>query len=533
MKAISLGSVQKSPRPGKGMATMEIEFKFCIPPERLAAVQAAARRGTHALIRMEARYFDTPDAALSSRGIAFRLRREGDQWVQTVKALGNGPLDREEHNVDRGQAHATGPAPEPRPELHADTVAGMRLLNALQAANGALTETYGTEMDRVTRDIAIKGSVVELALDTGRVIAHRGTPQQKEARICELELELKAGPLAGLETLATRWATRHGLFLSTVSKAERGERLLAPQWARPATKAAPMKSSGPQQHLLNRRALQRVVVAHCLEQVLGNTSEIVEGGGDEEHVHQLRIGIRRLRTALGELAPLATGAFNPAWEPPLVEVFQRLGQLRDRGQALQAIVADLRDAGAPALDVRAAAKEAPGQSTAAAIVRTPAFQAALIALMAFTAQGHDASPTTGQEALDAKDTRRLLQKRLRKLHAKVHQGARGFAALPVQEQHRLRKRLKRLRYLTEFVAPALNAEGESFLASLQPALSALGRLNDERVASALYGEIAATDPKAWFGVGWLAARQALTVAACAEALGHMADMPRLRKTGKR
>lgn len=511
---------------------MEIEFKFCIPPERLAAVQAAARRGTHAHIRMEARYFDTPDAALSSRGIAFRLRREGDQWVQTVKALGNGPLDREEHNVDRGQAHATSPAPEPQPELHAGTVAGTRLLGALRAASGPLTETYGTEMDRVTRDIAFKGGVVELALDTGRVIAHRGTPQQKEARICELELELKAGPLAGLAAIATRWATRHRLFLSTVSKAERGERLLAPQWARPATKATPMKASGLPKHFLNGRALQRAAVAHCLHQILANASEIVEGGGDEEHAHQLRIGIRRLRTALRELAPLAPGAFDPAWEPPLVEVFQHLGQLRDQGQALQSIVADLRDAGAPALDVIVAAGHAPAPS-AAAIVRMPAFQAALIALMAFTAQGEDAPPAAAEEALDTKDTHRLLQKRLRRLHAKVRHGSQDFAALPVEEQHRLRKRLKRLRYLTEFVAPALDAEGESFLASLQPALTALGRLGDERVARALYSDIAAMDPRAWFGVGWLTAREALTVADCEKALAHLADMPRLRKAGKR
>ncbi|KRD55100.1 metal-chelation protein CHAD [Acidovorax sp. Root275] len=511
---------------------MEIEFKFCIPPERLAVVQAAARRGTHAQIRMEARYFDTPDAALSSRGIAFRLRREGNQWVQTVKALGDGPLDREEHNVDRGQAHATGPAPEPQPELHAGTVAGTRLLHALQAATGPLTETYGTEMDRVTRDIAFKGGVVELALDTGRVIAHRGKPQQKEARICELELELKAGPLAGLAALATRWATRHGLFLSTVSKAERGERLLAPQWARPATKAAPMKASAPQKHFLQGRELQRTVVAHCLQQILGNASEIVEGGGDEEHVHQLRIGIRRLRTALRELAPLAPGAFDPAWEPTLVEVFQRLGQLRDRGQALQPIVAEMRDAGAPALEVRAAMKEAPGPCTAA-IVRTPAFQAALIALMAFTARGLDAPSATGGEALDAKDVRRLLQKRMRSLHAKVRAGAQGFAALPAEEQHHLRKRLKRLRYLTEFVEPALDAEGHAFLASLQPALAAMGRLGDERVACTLYGQVAATHPRAWFGVGWLTARQALTIAACQEALGHIADMPHLHKTAQR
>lgn len=126
-------------------------------------------------------------------------------------------------------------------------------------------------------------------------------------------------------------------------------------------------------------------------------------GGDEEHVHQLRIGIRRLRTALRELAPLAPDAFDPAWEPPLVGVFQRLGQLRDQGQALQSIVADLRDAGAPALDVTVAAGQAPAPS-AAAIVRMPAFQAALIALMAFTAQGGDAPPAAAEEALDAKDT---------------------------------------------------------------------------------------------------------------------------------
>src|SRR3989344_875285 len=131
---------------------MEVGFKSGIHRRRLAAVQAAARRGTHAHIRMEARYFDTPDAALSSRGIAFRLRREGDQWVQPVRPRGNGPLAREEQNVDGG--HATGPAPEPQPELHAGTVAGTRLLGALQAASGPLTETYGTEMDRVTRDIA-------------------------------------------------------------------------------------------------------------------------------------------------------------------------------------------------------------------------------------------------------------------------------------------------------------------------------------------------------------------------------------------
>ncbi|WP_369858225.1 CYTH and CHAD domain-containing protein [Acidovorax sp. 69] len=474
---------------------------------------------------MEARYFDTPDGALSAQGIAFRLRREGDQWVQTVKALGQGPLDREEHNVALGSAQAAQ-APQPRPELHAGTAAGTRLLQALQAASGPLSETYGTEMDRLTRDIAFKGGVVELALDTGRVIAHRGTPQHKETPICELELELKAGPVAGLVDLATRWATQHGLFLSTVSKAERGERLLAAQWARPAIKALPMKAHS-HKHSLLALPLQRAVVAHCLHQTLGNASEIVEGSGDQEHMHQLRIGIRRLRTALRELDALAPGNFDSAWTPPLVDVFQRLGKLRDCGQVLLAMDADLHLAGAPAVDLPAAAQAASSDATAAGIVHTPAFQAALIGLMGFTAQ-NQAIPGKTEGAMDAKDTRRWLQKRLWGLHAKVQKDAQRFGALSAEQQHRLRKRLKRLRYLTEFLAPALKAEGTPFLESLQPALSALGRLNDERVALALYGEIITTDPRAWFAVGWLTARQAGAADACKVALSHIAEAPRLR-----
>lgn len=509
---------------------MEIEFKFCIPPERLAAARAAVRRGRWAMVRMEARYFDTPDGALASQGIAFRLRREGDQWVQTVKALGEGPLDRQEHNVARGPATA-GAAPEPLPQLHAGTVAGARLQEALHAASGPLAEIYGTEMDRVTRNTIRQGAVVELALDTGRVVARRGTPQQAETPICELELELKAGPVAGLAALATQWAKRHGLFLSTVSKAERGERLLAAPDSRSPRKVREDLSATYEQ-LPTGPALQRSVVAHCLQQILGPASDIAEGSNDDEQVHQLRIGIRRLRTALRELAPLAPGSFDPTWEPPLVDVFRQLGHLRDRSQVMQRVGAELRAAGAPPMPLHGAENANLG-AAAAAVVRDTAFQGALVGLMAFTSQGLDA---TGSEpaGLDAKATRRLLQQRLRALHSQVRKGARRFAARKPQAQHRLRKRLKRLRYLTEFVAPALDAHSTRFLDSLQPALSALGRLNDERVAAALYREVAeAGTPNAWFGVGWLAGRQALAVAACEQALSYIAKAPRLRKAGKR
>ena len=515
---------------------MEIEFKFCIPAGRLGAVTAAVRRGRYVPIRMEARYYDTPDAALSSRGIALRLRREGDQWVQTVKALGDGPLDRHEHNVPRGAAGPDG-APALSPNLHAGSPAGELLLRALAKAAGPLAETYGTEMDRITRDVTFAGGgTAELALDTGRVVAHRGTPQEKSARICELEIELKSGSVAGLALLAGRWARQHGLVLSTVSKAERGERLLAPQWARPAAKARTLQWSG-NGPFLHEPTLQRAVVANCLGQILPNASEIVESADADadsgtdlaEHVHQLRIGLRRLRTALRELNALAPGRFAPTWEPALQDVFQRLGGLRDREQVLRAMNAELREAGAPASLLPATA-DAPG-SAAPDIVRTPAFQSALIELMGFSAAPAEAGSLEDDTAAPTpKEARTRLQKRLRTLRNKVQADGRRIDSLDAQAQHRLRKRLKRLRYLTEFLAPVLDGdELTAFLESLRPALDTLGRLQDERVASELYADIASKDPRAWFGVGWLTARRDRSTVACRKALARIGEVPRLRK----
>ena len=144
------------------------------------------------------------------------------RFTGATRALGLGPLDREEHNVVLGDAP---PSLAPRPELHAGSVAGARLVAALQVAQGPLVETYGTEMNRVTRNIAFKGGVVELALDTGRVVARRGTPQQQEARICELELELRQGEPEALLELAAELAADLPLMPCDISKAERGYRL--------------------------------------------------------------------------------------------------------------------------------------------------------------------------------------------------------------------------------------------------------------------------------------------------------------------
>jgi len=518
---------------------MEIEFKFHIPAERLQAVQAAMRRGAVVRTRLQARYFDTAGQALAAQGIVLRLRKEGRRWVQTAKATGDNALHRLEHNVDLGAAAAGIATPAIDPERHQGTPVGDRLAKVLAASGEPLAERQSTDIVRLTREVRTGGAVVELALDVGKVIAHAGTPAARESPVCELELELKRGDVQGLVALARRWSQQHGLWFSTVSKAERGARLLAGVGAVPAVKAEPPRFA----EAADGRAIQQAVVASCLAQMLPNASELAAGGTDEEQIHQLRIGIRRLRTALRELAGLdtRTALFNRAeWEPPLVDAFRALGALRDREQVLALAQAQLGNAGAPAFDPLAGDTASADARSPGDVVRAPAFQSALVSLIGFTASV-PAGPDQAAEAapddagpLNAGDARRLLRQRLQRLHAQTVRDGRRFESLATEAQHRVRKRLKRLRYLAEFAAPLLADASDDnsaarYLKRLRPAQDALGRFNDEAVALALYQDATARDARAWYAVGWFSARHAAGAKACRKALGKIEKAPRFWK----
>ncbi|WP_307703721.1 CYTH and CHAD domain-containing protein [Variovorax paradoxus] len=522
------------------MALMEIEFKFHIPAERLKAVEAAMRRGTVVRTRLQARYFDTDDQALAAQGIVLRLRKEGRRWVQTVKAAGDNALHRLEHNVDLGAA-AGGASPTVDPQRHQGTPVGERLAKVLAESGAPLVERQSTDIVRLTRDVRTTGAgaaVVELALDLGKVVAHAGTPEQRESPVCELELELKRGDVQGLVALARRWSQQHGLWFSTVSKAERGARLLAKLDVVPAIKAEPPRFADEKDNTLDGRAIQQAVVASCLAQMLPNASEIAAGSIDEEQIHQLRICIRRLRTALRELAGLdASGSLFAAaeWEPPLVEAFRALGALRDREQIVKLAQPQLRGAGAPAFDPLAGDQAAAGAPSPSDIVRAPAFQSALVSLIGFTASVHAEAARQEQSLpLNSDDARRFLRKRLQHLHQQVVRDGERFESLPTEDQHRTRKRLKRLRYLAEFVAPLFadaddekkTSTAERYLNRLRPAQDALGEFNDEAVAMAIYREAAAHDARAWFAVGWFSARHAAGAKACRKALDKIEKAPR-------
>ncbi|MGL6112495.1 MAG: CHAD domain-containing protein, partial [Rubrivivax sp.] len=324
--------------------------------------------------------------------------------------------------------------------------------------------------------------LVELAFDQGALRAG-----DRRWRLCELEFELKGGEAGAMAALAARWVARFGLTLDIRTKSERGERL-----ARGVRLGAPVKAQAlrlPED--VDSQAGLRAVVGHCLAQVLGNASEIAhEDDTAPEHLHQLRVGLRRLRTALRELGELAPQA-GAGWGDALAQLFARLGSARDRDALAQTLLPALQKAGASGLELPTIEAEPAAQLALRDIATTQLW----LELLAFAAG-------TG---LSGEAFAPLLQTRLTRLWRQVRRDAARFDSLDDEARHRLRKRVKRLRYLSDFAASLYRPKDvKAFQARLAPTQEALGAFNDVCVARALFEPEGLEDSLAMFALGWLA-----------------------------
>jgi inorganic triphosphatase YgiF len=430
--------------------------------------------------------------------------------VQTLKAEGASAMQRLEHNV------AVPGARRPALDIsrHDGTEAGAALRRALAGAREQpLAEWYSTDVQRTRRVTRHAGAQIELALDEGRLsAAGRVLP------VCELEFELLAGPPQALLDLAARWVDRFGLVLDVRSKSERGHGLAAGLAMSPPTMARPVRLP-PRAGLAQALA---AMLANPLGQVLANASQMADGPAVPEHLHQLRVGLRRLRSVLqvfGPLLAVAEPGVDGSLEPALAALFGQLGAARDRDAMAEWLLPALQAAGAPPL--AALAVPANGTEGAADLTRllcAPATQrlwlAALGACQPPEGGWPDAAPTALKPAL---------REPLRRLLRQVQRDAERFSDLDDEARHRLRRRIKRLRYAVDSVASLWpTSDVARLMRLLRRAQAPLGDFNDTVVALAHCGHWAEQDPHAWFAVGWLSARRQALLAPCGLALGQLA-----------
>ncbi len=490
---------------------VETELKFRVPPESRAALQRAVAAATAARTRLRAVYFDTPGRHLAAAGMALRLRLEGRHWVQTLKGSA-GLMARAEHEVrlppQRGE-------PALDPQRHAQAPVGQALL-ALLATHGLsvadLQVLYRTDVMRLHRLLRHAGATFEIAYDRGQLMAGSAEAPRR-LPVDELEIELKAGAPQALPVLAARWVARFGLWWDPRTKSEMGTRLALAQPLRPAVKAqAPAWDAAT----ATPGTIWSAALQSALLQALANAAECIDGTGSAEHLHQLRVGLRRLRAALRLFAPwcadpAAAHALDDAWREP----FGALGAARDADVRAQALAPRLAAAGAPPFDWPA--PEAAPQDLDAWLRGTPLQQLLLRSLALSLAPAPAGSGSAGDAAREC----------LRQAWRTIRRDARGFAAADAAARHRLRKRLKRLRYAFEFVGPLFPGKpARRLLAALARALGTLGELNDGELAAAVLRTQAQVQPAAWFAVGWLGARHEVQLEQAAAALAALAEAPR-------
>ena len=511
----------------------ELELKFAVPSYQQSVLRKNIDTKTAQQQRLSAYYFDTPNQDLAKKGIALRIRFEDSQWVQTLKTAGDGVAKRVELNTvlsltgTPDTLDVSSLVPDVSLITEQAVVAQLTNIMPLDQLAQALTVQYFTDVQRTSRQIKKNNSRIEIAYDIGKVgIGHLNSQKPAnnhgltQSDIHEIEFELLEGDPSDLIDIAKTWCKKYKLYLSTVTKAQRGSLLLAnKQFAQPvkADLAVLQLHKG-----ISQFAFLQAVVNNCLVQILPNASAIAEGSPDGNLVHQLRVGIRRLRTALKHFK-FAPDYIDPNWLMVLKQTFSLLGEYRDK-EILQIKTQPLLESvGAPHVEWSTAVDIMPIDA-----VRANDFQILLLELIGFT---HLPVPADNPKA------KAPVAKKLEKLFTAIAAASDKFASLDTDSQHGVRKDLKSLRYVSEFAAPLFANQNngkkgkkatklKAFLQYLEPAQDVLGEYNDNVVGHANYLEKAKTDPNALFAVGWFSGREQASAEQCAVSLKTVKNAPK-------
>jgi inorganic triphosphatase YgiF len=461
----------------------ELELKLTLTPQELRRI------GAHPMLEdltvgkpvtrtLRSVYFDTPDHRLRAHGISLRLRAMGDeggdgkggQWLQTVKG-GKGPRNGVSH-PDEIEAVVGGP----EPDLSAIDDRRLRQAIARAVRSSTLEPQFETIVARTTRRLHSDKGDLELALDEG--VVRTGAA---EDTLCEAELELKGGsPECLLETAAQLFASEP-IRLAEESKAERGYNLVL---GRRDPGVAPCKADAPT--LTGGESCGEALalfVASATTQIERNRRAVLETD-DPEAAHQLRIGLRRLRSALRAFRPIESSPGTLELAHHAREIGQKVGALRDADILIgdiHAPVAAAREGDAGFSELRKALLA--HRDAARGAARTALLSEQWSRLQLYLALWPE---TVKSNAGLAAPVRAFAPVSLNKSWRRTAKYGARLESLSIAERHEMRKALKAFRYAVEFFGSLYEARRVNrCVKELRRLQDVFGYLNDVATAEAL------------------------------------------------
>ena len=465
----------------------EIELKLA--PGKLSLTQlarhpllasAAVRR-----LRVQDTYYDTLDLTLKQRRVAIRARQQGQLALRTVKASVSeqGALSqrREWERPGREGAWDFGDID------HAAT------RHLLENCCAQLQPVFHTDFQRHAWRVSYGDAVIEVAYDRGHIAS--GARRQN---LKEIEFELLKGQPDDLFACALELQQAFSLRPISGNKAETGYRLYLNAGPMPCRLPAPALS--PEQSPL---AAFRAIALTCLEQLLRNQEHIHIA--TPEFLHQARVALRRLRSALKLFSPVLPQGFSKKWNAVWRETGRQLGEARDWDVLRTQLAPELErrfpgDAGIARLQRRAIRQTQAAYRSAAVYFTSPDHARHLLQ---FTRALLDLREQ------HARTLATFLQKRINKLQLGAYTLAKGVHQMDDEGRHSLRIVFKKLRYALESTPPPESGKrNKPYLSSLSRLQEELGLINDCANAQVLLASLPHAD-RSMLTEGWLAGQHAI------------------------
>jgi inorganic triphosphatase YgiF len=488
----------------------EIEIKLELPPTSLPrlkkipllrALKTPAKRETQVSV-----YFDTDKHKLRKKGLMLRVRRVGNRYVQTIKATGNsGLFERDEWE---------GEIASEMPDLRLAHGTALEPLLSDKFCR-QLRPMFETRVRRTTYPVADGKRDIALTLDQGKIATGR-----RSEPLCEIELELKRGNGAELFDLARELTNALPAQLAIKSKSERGYELLEDKDVA-AAKGAPIDLSADTSTREGFKAIGRA----CLKQIIGNEPALL--AGDAEGVHQMRVGLRRLRAAMSLFADILRDPETVALKQELKWLTGELAPARELEVLVTRVVAPVRRrhsqlAGVSSLSRDLAAQRAAALARAQDAVRSARFRALTLEIAAWLEGGQWTRPQDdlvrdrGEVPIEIFAAGQLTRR-----FRKIRKQGKILTQLDARRRHKLRIQAKKVRYAAEFFANLFPGKKASrrrkkFLSALEGVQDGLGDLNDIAVHEDRITAIASDSgrsrrrrgsPKRAFAAGLLSGRE--------------------------
>lgn len=431
-----------------------------------------ARPATRRLARV---FFDAPDRQLWAAGVTLDVRTSGGRHVQVVRAQGA--------MIDGARVNRTweNPLPSEEPDPSAIADPGVRrLVTPLPGLR--LEPILSLDLRRTTRRLVPEeGQEILLVLHSGQASGGGA-----DIPVCEVEFSQKAGPPARLFDLARAIQADVPLRVAIEPLERRLLRQAAgetPAWRKAVPLDLPAEAS-----VEDALAL---IFGHCLDHLTDN-EPATRLGDHPEGVHQMRVALRRLRSALRVFRPILPPDQYQWLDEETRWLTQSLGDARDLDVFEDEIVGPVAAAfpGEPAFAVllaRLAARRRRARAAAREAIGSGRFTRLLLDIRAWmAARAWRNQPVSETASRLFQPITGLATPLLSARFKKVRKSGRRFAELTPAERHKLRIAVKKLRYATDFFSSLYGRKRvRAFISALQKLQDGLGYMNDVTVARTL------------------------------------------------